>query len=87
MRIESVLQVHGCFGHRSPCPSSSFTCRTPTAAIVGAVIVSLPALSAFASALAPSRTDPLTGAVAAVLTPPLRHTYAVLLRAGVLIVD
>ncbi|WP_407984084.1 Rv1535 domain-containing protein [Prescottella defluvii] len=82
-----MLQVHGCFGHHFPCPSSPFTCWTPAPAIVVVVIVSLSSLSAVASALAPSRTDPLTGAVAAVLTPPLRHAYAVLLRVGVLVVD
>ncbi len=52
-----------------------------------AVIVSLSTLSAFASAVRPSGPDPLTGVVTSVLTPPLRHAYAVLLRTGVLVVD
>ncbi|WP_350317251.1 MULTISPECIES: Rv1535 domain-containing protein [Prescottella] len=79
--------VERCFGHRSSCPSSSFTCRTPGPVIVGVVIVSLSTLSAFASAVRPSGPDPLTGVVTSVLTPPLRHAYAVLLRTGVLVVD
>ncbi|WP_433613327.1 Rv1535 domain-containing protein [Prescottella agglutinans] len=44
-------------------------------------------ISTFASAVRSSGPDPLTGAVTSVLTPPLRHAYAVLLRAGVLVVD
>lgn len=34
-----------------------------------------------------TRADPLTGALAAVLAVPLRELYAVLVRAGVLVVE
>uniref|UniRef100_UPI0038B61FC5 Rv1535 domain-containing protein n=1 Tax=Rhodococcus xishaensis TaxID=2487364 RepID=UPI0038B61FC5 len=47
----------------------------------------LPALSAFTSSVRSPGPDPLTGVVTSVLAPPLRHAYALLLRAGVLVVD